>query len=131
MKHESQVVLVTGAGSGIGRAIAFSLARAGHHVYASMREIRQGNRDRADAMLRTAQQEQLQLQVVELDVLSEVGCQAAVNQILAERRRLDVVVNNAGMLMQGLTEAFSIEQVARIIDTNALSCCGSIVLRCQ
>src|SRR5690606_12087273 len=46
---------------------------------------------------------------------------AAVNHILAEHGRLDVVVNNAGMLMTGVTEAFSVEQVARIIDTNALS----------
>jgi NAD(P)-dependent dehydrogenase (short-subunit alcohol dehydrogenase family) len=53
--------------------------------------------------------------------LSEIGCQAAVNQILFEQRRLDVVVNNAGMLMTGLTEAFSVKQVAHIIDTNALS----------
>nr|WP_269147397.1 SDR family NAD(P)-dependent oxidoreductase [Herbaspirillum lusitanum] len=46
---------------------------------------------------------------------------AAVDHILAAHHRLDVVVNNAGMLMAGLTEAFSAEQVARIIDTNAIS----------
>lgn len=121
MTQDRQVVLVTGAGSGIGRAVALALARAGHRVYASMRDIRQRNRDRVDALLQIVQQENLPLEVLELDVLSEVGCQAAVHQILAEQARLDVVVNNAGMLMMGLTEAFSVEQVARIIDTNALS----------
>jgi len=121
MAHEEQVILVTGAGSGIGRAIALSLARCGHHVYASMRDIRQRNRERAHALRELAREESLHLQVLELDVLSEVGCQAAVHRILAEHGRLDVVVNNAGMLMTGVTEAFSIEQVARIIDTNALS----------
>src|SRR5690606_11155833 len=121
MKQNEQVVLVTGAGSGIGRAVALSLARAGHQVYASMREIRQRNRERADALLDLARKESLSLDVVELDVLSEVSCQAAVNRILATQGRLDVVVNNAGMLMTGIAEAFSVEQVTRIIDTNALS----------
>lgn len=121
MAHEEQVVLVTGAGSGIGRAIAVSLARAGHRVYASMRDLARKNRDRAEALLLLAREEGIALQVLELDVLSEIGCQAAVNQILAEHGRLDVVVNNAGMLMTGVTEAFSVEQVARILDTNALS----------
>lgn len=119
--NAQQVVLVTGAGSGIGRAIALSLARAGHLVYASMRGIRQKNLERVEALLQLAREEGLALDVVELDVLSEVGCQAAVNQILAQEGRLDVVINNAGMLMVGITEAFSVEQVARIIDTNALS----------
>ncbi|MGC6857155.1 SDR family NAD(P)-dependent oxidoreductase [Pseudomonas aeruginosa] len=114
-------MLVTGAGSGIGRTIALSLARAGHRVYASMRDLRQKNRARVEALLQLARQESLPLNVLELDVLSEVGCQAAINQILAEQGSIDVVVNNAGMLMLGLTEAFSVEQVARIIDTNALS----------
>ncbi|WP_436877842.1 SDR family NAD(P)-dependent oxidoreductase [Siccibacter turicensis] len=120
-RNSQQVVLVTGAGSGIGRAIALSLARAGHTVYASMREIRQKNRERSDALLELAKAESLELDVVELDVLSEVSCQAAVNHILASRGRIDVVVNNAGMLMSGIAEAFSVEQYARIIDTNALS----------
>jgi len=121
INFSQQVVLVTGAGSGIGRAIALSLARAGYQVFASMREIRQKNRERVDALLTLAQAEHLSLEVVELDVLSEVACQAAVNQILAKFGRIDVVVNNAGMLMTGITEAYSIDQVARIIDTNALS----------
>ena len=121
MTHSEQVILVTGAGSGIGRAITVSLARAGHRVYASMRDVRLKNSERADALLQLAREENLSLDILELDVLSEVGCQAAVNHILAEHGRLDVVVNNAGMLMTGVTEAFSVEQVARIIDTNALS----------
>lgn len=120
-KNSQQVVLVTGAGSGIGRAIALSLARAGHQVYASMRDLRQKNQERGQALLQLARDEKLALEVLELDVLSETACRAAVDAILAVHGRIDTVVNNAGMLMAGLTEAFSIEQVASIIDTNALS----------
>jgi NAD(P)-dependent dehydrogenase (short-subunit alcohol dehydrogenase family) len=117
----SQVVLVTGAGSGIGRAVATVLARAGHVVYASMRDIASRNRERAEELLALAGAEGVQLDVVELDVLSEVSCRAALDQILLERGRIDVVVNNAGMLMTGVTEAFTPDQVATVIDTNALS----------
>ena len=121
LQQSAQVVLVTGAGSGIGRAVATVLARAGHVVYASMRDIDARNRQRARALLELAGAEGLRLDVVELDVLSEVSCRAAVDQILLERGRIDVVVNNAGMLMSGVTEAFTPDQVATAIDTNALS----------
>ena len=62
-------------------------------------------------------QEGADLHVVELDVLSEVSCRAAVDQIVLEQGRIDVVVNNAGMLMLGMTEAFAPEQLAQIFDT--------------
>lgn len=120
-QHHPQVVLVTGASSGIGRAIALSLARDGHIVYASMRATAGKNAARVAALRELAQHENLALHTLELDVLSETGCRAAVDSILDREERLDVVVNNAGMLMQGVTESFSIDQMARIIDTNALS----------
>lgn len=120
-QHHPQVVLVTGASSGIGRAIALSMARDGHIVYASMRATAGKNAARVAALRELAQHENLALHTLELDVLSETGCRAAVDSILDREERLDAVVNNAGMLMQGVTESFSIDQVARIIDTNALS----------
>ncbi|MGQ9366921.1 SDR family NAD(P)-dependent oxidoreductase [Azospirillum sp. ST 5-10] len=118
---DRQVVLVTGAGSGIGKAIATVLARAGHIVYASLRLARPDARSRASALRELAATETLDMRVVDLYVLSEPSCRAAVDQILAEQSRLDVVVNNAGMLMTGVTEAFDPEQVQRIFDTNATS----------
>lgn len=119
--QSAQVILVTGAGSGIGRAVATALARAGHTVYASMRDTAGRNRGRAADLTALAADEGLRLQVIELDVLSEPSCRAAVDQVLLADGRIDVVVNNAGMLMAGLTEAFTPAQVAKVIDTNALS----------
>jgi NAD(P)-dependent dehydrogenase (short-subunit alcohol dehydrogenase family) len=121
MQTDPQVVLVTGASSGIGHAIALALARNGHIVYASMRETEGKNAQRVAQLRQLAKRENIALGTLELDVLSETGCRAAVDAILCKEGRLDVVVNNAGMLMQGISESFSIDQVARIIDTNALS----------
>jgi len=114
-------VLVTGAGSGIGRAVSQVLARAGHCVYASMRLNGEHGPAQADDARQFAAREDLDLRVIELDVLSEASCRAAVDQVLGEQGRIDVVVNNAGMLMVGVTEAFAPEQLARIFDTNAIS----------
>ncbi len=116
-----QVVVVTGAGSGLGQAIAERLALAGHVVYAGMRGIGSRSADRAAAAQRFATVHGVALLPLELDVLSDTGCRAAVDQVLSEQGRLDVVVNNAGMLMSGVAEAFSPEQFLTILDTNAVS----------
>ena len=118
---DKKVILVTGAGSGIGRAVAEVLARAGHQVYAGMRLASDHGKVRADELGQLAEREGIDLRVVEMNVLSEAGCRAAVDQVLAEQGRVDVVVNNAGMLMTGITEAFAPEQLAQIFDTNATS----------
>jgi len=115
------IVLVTGSGSGIGRAVAQVLARAGHCVYASMRLSSEHGRAQADEARQFAAREGADLHVVEMHVLSEASCRAAVDQVVAEQGRIDVVVNNAGMLMLGITEAFAPEQLAEIFDTNAIS----------
>lgn len=116
-----QAILVTGAGSGIGLAIATVLARAGHHVHAGLRLARSEGEGRAGMLCDLAATEGLDLRVVDLDVLSEPSCRAAIDQVVSERGRLDVVVNNAGMLMTGITEAFAPEQLQAIFDTNATS----------
>lgn len=121
MDDKPQIALVTGAASGIGRAIALALAREGCVVYASMRDTTCRNAARTAELQELARIENVALFALELDVLSETACRAAVDYILGKEGRLDIVVNNAGMLMQGITESFSIDQVARIIDTNALS----------
>jgi len=114
-------VLVTGAGSGVGRAVSQVLARAGHCVYASMRLNGEHGPAQADDARQFAAREGADLRVIEMDVLSEASCRAAVDQVFGEQGRIDVVVNNAGMLMVGVTEAFAPEQLAQIFDTNAIS----------
>ncbi|MGZ0232556.1 SDR family NAD(P)-dependent oxidoreductase [Streptomyces sp. SCPE 10] len=120
-KSDRLVVIVTGAGSGIGRAVAVELARAGHIVYAGMRDLDGRNSRRAEALRELASAENVRLTALELDVLSEFGCRSAVDVVLGEYGRIDVVVNNAGMLMAGVAEGFTPDQFLRILDTNAVS----------
>jgi len=115
------VVVVTGAGSGLGQAVAERLALAGHTVYAGMRGIAARSAERAAAAERFATQHGVSLRPLEVDVLSDTGCRAAIDQVLYEQGHLDVVVNNAGMLMSGVAEAFTADQFLTILDTNVVS----------
>jgi NAD(P)-dependent dehydrogenase (short-subunit alcohol dehydrogenase family) len=114
------VILITGAGTGIGKLCAQSLAAAGHIVYASMRDVEGRNRQRADEMRAWADRQRVQLHPLELDVLSQESADAAVARIIDEQGRLDVVVQNAGHLVIGPTEAFSAEEIMAVLDTNLL-----------
>ena len=116
-----QVILVTGAGTGFGRLASEVLAEAGHTVYATMRDVGGHNKAHADEIGAAAQAKGVDLRPLELDVGSEESCRQAVGAVIAEQGRLDVVVNNAGMLMIGVTEAFTPEQALEVFDTNAVS----------
>lgn len=117
---KKQIVLVTGAGSGIGKLTALSLAEAGHVVYASMRDIAGRNNARAAELRALAAQKKLQLHPLELDVLSQESADAAAATIVREQGHLDVVMQNAGHLVVGPTEAFTPQEIAKVFDTNVL-----------
>jgi NAD(P)-dependent dehydrogenase (short-subunit alcohol dehydrogenase family) len=112
------VILVTGAGSGIGQLSARALAEAGHVVYASMRDIQGRNRERADALRALAAEKGIALHPLELDVLSQASADAAAAVIEREQGGIDVVVQNAGHLVVGPTEAFTPEEMMKVFDTN-------------
>jgi NAD(P)-dependent dehydrogenase (short-subunit alcohol dehydrogenase family) len=114
------VVLITGAATGIGNITAKKLAADGHTVYASMRDLSGRNFQHAEEALAHAELEGVDLRVVELDVTSQESADAAVATVLSETDGLDVVVHNAGHLYVGYVEAFTAEDVAHLIDVNAI-----------
>ncbi|MYN39346.1 SDR family NAD(P)-dependent oxidoreductase [Duganella sp. FT109W] len=114
------IVLVTGAGTGIGHLSVKALALAGHTVYASMRDIGGRNAAKVRELRDWAFAHGADVRAVELDVLSQASADAAVQTIVAERGRLDVVVHNAGHLVIGPTEAFTPEEISQVFDTNFL-----------
>ena len=115
-----QVILVTGASSGFGALAARALARAGHTVYASMRDTGGRNAPQVEAARDYATQHGVDLRTVELDVQSQPSADAAVAHILAAHGRIDVLVHNAGHMVFGPAEAFTPEQFAQLYDINVL-----------
>lgn len=116
----SQIILVTGASSGFGAMSARALADAGHIVYASMRDTAGRNALPAEAVKAYADEHGVQLRAIELDVQSQPSADAAVDHIIAEQGRIDVVLHNAGHMAYGAAEAFSPEQYAHLYDVNVL-----------
>jgi NAD(P)-dependent dehydrogenase (short-subunit alcohol dehydrogenase family) len=114
------VVLVTGCSSGFGELIAKTLATQRHRVYASMRGLAQRNAEAARRLTDWAASAAAPLSVVELDVTSDTSVRAAVDHIRANDGDVDVVVNNAGSSSRGPLEAFSIPQMAALLDVNVL-----------
>ncbi|HEY4275258.1 MAG TPA: SDR family oxidoreductase [Rhizomicrobium sp.] len=115
-----KTILITGASSGFGRLMAEALARAGHTVYASMRDVAGRNAKNASDMAALSTREGIDLRAIELDVQSEPSIDAAVAQIMADGGRIDVLVHNAGHMMFGPAEAFTSEQFAQQYDVNVL-----------
>src|SRR5260370_31427780 len=68
-----------------------------------------------------AQDNNVDLRPIELDVSSEKSIEAAIRQIVAEQGRLDVLMHNAGHMVFGPAEAFTPEQLAELYDINVLS----------
>jgi NAD(P)-dependent dehydrogenase (short-subunit alcohol dehydrogenase family) len=63
----------------------------------------------------------VKLRAVEMDVADQASVDAAITQITSDAGRLDVIVHNAGHMVLGPAEAFTVEQIAQIYDTNVLS----------
>lgn len=115
-----KVILITGASSGFGRMTAEALAKAGHTVYASMRDTLSRNAKNAAEMAETSRRDGVDLRAIELDVQSEPSVEAAIKKIIADSGKIDVMVHNAGHMMFGPAEAFTPEQFAEQYDVNVL-----------
>jgi NAD(P)-dependent dehydrogenase (short-subunit alcohol dehydrogenase family) len=112
------VVLITGSSTGFGRLIAETLARRGHTVFATMRDIQGRNATNASEIRALAEKESLPLHVLELDVTNDASVDQAVHKSIEQAGRVDVAINNAGYGLIGLAEAVTTEQARQIMDTN-------------
>jgi NAD(P)-dependent dehydrogenase (short-subunit alcohol dehydrogenase family) len=103
----SKAVLITGCSTGIGRATALRLAKAGHTVYATARKV-ETLQDLAAAGCKT----------LALDVCDESSIRAAVAKVEAEQGVVGVLINNAGYGSEGPIEEVPMEEVRRQFETN-------------
>ncbi|TAI49484.1 SDR family oxidoreductase [Flagellimonas allohymeniacidonis] len=111
-------VVITGSSSGFGYLSTLTLARKGYKVWATMRNPDGKNAQKKEDLLRVANEEGLQISVVELDVTSDTSVSSAIEKIVAEDGKIDTLVNNAGYMFVGITEAYSIRQAQDQFDTN-------------
>jgi NAD(P)-dependent dehydrogenase (short-subunit alcohol dehydrogenase family) len=105
MAEQRKVVLVTGGSSGLGKAICERLTKSGHAVYGTSRQPGQEGGD---------------FPMLAMDLGDEASVNSAVAQVIKEQGRLDVVVNNAGLGIQGATEDLLPEQAAALLDANVI-----------
>jgi len=86
-----------------------------------MRDTATRNAPQVEAAARFAKENNVDLRTVELDVASQESANAAIETIVNEHKRLDVVIHNAGHMVFGPAEAFTPEQLAELYDVNVLS----------
>lgn len=116
-----QIVVITGASSGFGALTARALAKAGHTVYAGMRETTGRNAPQVQAAADFSTQNGVDLRAIEMDVNSQESVDTAIASIESEHGRIDVLIHNAGHMVVGPAEAFTPEQLAELYNVNVLS----------
>lgn len=111
------VILITGASSGFGGIAARLLAEQGHVVYAG---VRQFEATAIAALKAFAKDENVQLEPLSLDITDDHSVSSAVQTIISEQGRIDVLVHNAGHGSMGPAEAYTTEQLLKIFEVNVV-----------
>jgi NAD(P)-dependent dehydrogenase (short-subunit alcohol dehydrogenase family) len=109
----NKVAIVTGSAAGIGYEIAIHLAKNGFRTYASMRNLQKAN-----GITEMAKNENLPLSLIQLDVTDDISITKAIDKVINESGRIDVLVNNAGYGLIGSIEDMSVEELKAQYETN-------------
>jgi NAD(P)-dependent dehydrogenase (short-subunit alcohol dehydrogenase family) len=118
-------VLITGTSKGIGLATALTLARAGHTVYATMR-----NPARSPELAAAAARESLPIKISAMDVDSDESVATGIATIDRDAGHIDVLVNNAGVERNGSIEEVPLAEFRAVMETNyfgALRCIKAVL----
>ncbi|HML20015.1 MAG TPA: SDR family NAD(P)-dependent oxidoreductase [Aggregatilinea sp.] len=110
---DGEVVLITGASSGIGRALAFAFARRGARLVLVARTVEQ-----LEAVRREVEPYTTAVLVIPTDLTDEAQMQHAVDLTLSTFGRIDVLVNNAGLLLAGKLQDQDPLAMQRVIDVD-------------
>lgn len=112
---QAQVVLITGATDGLGRAAAVYLAERGYRVFAAGR-----SREKRAELDGLARQRKLPLETLELDVCGDESVERGVRAVLERAGAIEVLVNNAGVGYVATVEDLTLEDFRRQFETNFL-----------
>ena len=110
---QQQIALVTGSSSGIGYETSLRLAQNGIYTYASMRNL-----SKSGEILGYAKRNNLPLKTLRLDITDEESISGAIDKIIAEKKRIDIIVNNAGYSLLGPLEQLDIDEIKDEFETN-------------
>lgn len=105
--------IVTGANSGIGRSTAITLAKNDYTVFATMRSL-----ERGEKLREIAQELNLAIKAVELDVSDTDSVNQGINEILNQTDQIDILINNAGVGSNAVIEDVDIESDKSVFETN-------------
>lgn len=111
---ENKVALVTGAGRGIGRAIAIALAKEGAEVVVNYN----GSEERAKEVKQTIEENGGKASIYKCNVSDFEACEAMIKDIVKEHGRLDILVNNAGITKDGLIMKMKEEDFDSVLSVN-------------
>jgi NAD(P)-dependent dehydrogenase (short-subunit alcohol dehydrogenase family) len=111
-------IVITGTSSGFGRAMVETLAADGHTIFACMRDTAARNAKPAQELSKLGTKGG-RVHVVEMDVTSDTSVTHAIDKIVSETGgAIDVLVNNAGRLSAGVQEAYTLDQVKGLFESN-------------
>ncbi|MGO6899980.1 SDR family oxidoreductase, partial [Rhizobium ruizarguesonis] len=113
-----KVVVVTGASSGFGKLTVLELARRGHTVVATMRDVEGRNAQVRSDLIDAVKAEGHVLQVLEMDVADEASVNSTIDQVVKQHGKIDALINNAGIMPVGVTEAYTVADVERLFAVN-------------
>ncbi|ASZ13503.1 SDR family oxidoreductase [Chitinophaga pendula] len=111
-----KIVLITGTNSGFGWLTAHSVAGLGHKVYATMRDTKGKNVEKANALSAVEN-----VTVLDVTLTDDESVRQAVDTIIAAEGKIDVLVNNAGFASNGVAESFTTADVQYMFDVNVFA----------
>jgi short-subunit dehydrogenase len=110
---KDKVIIITGASSGIGKALAFSLAKNGNKLVLAGR-----NKGKLNAVLQEINADNISAISIVTDVCKVQDCKNLINKCITQFGRIDVLINNAGISMRGLFNESDLEVIQKVMNTN-------------
>ena len=111
-----QVILITGASSGIGKDFAKGLLQDGHIVYGAARRLE-----------KMEDIKQLGVKILEMDVTNDASMVKGVETIIKQEGRIDVLINNAGFGSYGAVEDVPLEDARYQLEVNVFGAAGRLI----
>ena len=108
-------VLITGTSTGVGFQTAILFAKNGYKVYATMRDLK-----KSDALTSIIGKENLDIEILQLDVTDMKSINFAVNKIINQDKKIDILINNAGAGFGKTTEQSTEKEIRWVTDVNYL-----------